>query len=110
MRVEIDSHSGFCFGVVRAISRAEEALQEQGEVFSLGDIVHNRVEVQRLERLGMHTVTHDQMPELGGRSLFIRAHGEPPSTYRLAEELGIELIDATCPVVAKLQRRVVEAH
>ena len=58
MRVEIDSHSGFCFGVVRAISRAEEALQEQGEVFSLGDIVHNRVEVQRLERLGMHTVTH----------------------------------------------------
>ena len=93
MRVEIDSHSGFCFGVVRAISRAEEALQEQGEVFSLGDIVHNRVEVQRLERLGMHTVTHDQMPELGGRSLFIRAHGEPPSTYRLAEELGIELID-----------------
>ena len=110
MRVEIDSHSGFCFGVVRAISRAEEALQEQSEVFSLGDIVHNRVEVQRLERLGMHTVTHDQMPELGGRSLFIRAHGEPPSTYRLAEELGIELIDATCPVVAKLQRRVVEAH
>ena len=93
MRVEIDSHSGFCFGVVRAISRAEEALQEQSEVFSLGDIVHNRVEVQRLERLGMHTVTHDQMPELGGRSLFIRAHGEPPSTYRLAEELGIELID-----------------
>ena len=67
MRVEIDSHSGFCFGVVRAISRAEEALQEQGEVFSLGDIVHNRVEVQRLERLGMHTVTHDQMPELGDR-------------------------------------------
>ena len=110
MRVEIDSHSGFCFGVVRAISRAEEALQEQGEVFSLGDIVHNRVEVQRLERLGMHTVTHDQMPGLKGRSLFIRAHGEPPSTYRLAEELGIELIDATCPVVAKLQRRVVEAH
>ena len=93
MRVEIDSHSGFCFGVVRAISRAEEALQEQGEVFSLGDIVHNRVEVQRLERLGMHTVTHDQMPGLKGRSLFIRAHGEPPSTYRLAEELGIELID-----------------
>ena len=68
MRVEIDSHSGFCFGVVRAISRAEEALQEQGEVFSLGDIVHNRVEVQRLERLGMHTVTPDQMPELGGAS------------------------------------------
>lgn len=67
MRVEIDSHSGFCFGVVRAISRAEEALQEQGEVFSLGDIVHNRVEVQRLERLGMHTVTHDQMPGLKGR-------------------------------------------
>ena len=110
MRVEIDSHSGFCFGVVRAISRAEEALQEQSEVFSLGDIVHNRVEVQRLERLGMHTVTHDQMPELGGRSLFIRAHGEPPTTYARARELGIDLIDATCPVVARLQTRVVRAH
>ena len=109
MRVEIDSHSGFCFGVVRAISRAEEALQEQGEVFSLGDIVHNRVEVQRLERLGMHTVTHDQMPELGGRSLFIRAHGEPPSTYRLAEELGIELeLDEKISTVGEMVKLVEE--
>ena len=103
---------------VRARRRYDELLAK-GDSVSLEEIranivardkADNRVEVQRLERLGMHTVTHDQMPELGGRSLFIRAHGEPPSTYRLAEELGIELIDATCPVVAKLQRRVVEAH
>lgn len=110
MTIEIDSRSGFCFGVVKAISRAEEALQRQGKVFSLGDIVHNRVEVQRLERMGMQTVTHAQMSELGRGSLFIRAHGEPPSTYRLAREYGINVIDATCPVVAKLQAQVVEAH
>ena len=83
MQIEIDDKSGFCFGVVRAISEAERALAEGGTVYSLGDIVHNRVEVQRLERLGMHTVTHDQMPGLKGRSLFIRAHGEPPSTCLL---------------------------
>ena len=110
MTVEIDAASGFCFGVERAISRAEEALREQPEIFSLGDIVHNRIEVQRLERLGMRTVTHEQMPRLAGRSLLIRAHGEPPATYRRAEELGIRIIDATCPVVAKLQDRVVRAH
>lgn len=110
MRVEIDAASGFCFGVERAISRAEEALREQREIFSLGDIVHNRIEVQRLERLGMRTITHEQMPRLTGRSLLIRAHGEPPSTYWQAEELGIRIIDATCPVVAKLQDRVVRAH
>lgn len=111
MLVEIDKNSGFCFGVVRAITKAEAALKELGgEVCSLGDIVHNRVEVQRLERLGLRTVTHSDMPELQGRHLFIRAHGEPPSTYRLAEEYGINVIDATCPVVAQLQRKVVEAH
>lgn len=111
MLVEIDKNSGFCFGVVRAITKAEAALKELGgEVCSLGDIVHNRVEVQRLERLGLRTVTHSDMPELQGRHLFIRAHGEPPSTYRMAEEYGINVIDATCPVVAQLQRKVVEAH
>lgn len=111
MYVEIDKNSGFCFGVVRAISKAEAALKELGgEVYSLGDIVHNRMEVQRLEELGLRTVTHDDMTALAGRDLFIRAHGEPPTTYRRAEELGIRIIDATCPVVAQLQRKVVAAH
>ena len=111
MQVEIDKNSGFCFGVVRAITKAEAALEELGgEVCSLGDIVHNRVEVQRLERLGLRTVTHEDMQDLGGRHLFIRAHGEPPSTYKMAEEFGINVIDATCPVVAQLQRKVVDAH
>ena len=111
MVVEIDKNSGFCFGVVRAIEKAESALAELGgEVFSLGDIVHNRVEVQRLEGLGLRTVTHDDIAALGGKHLFIRAHGEPPSTYLRAEEQGVKIIDATCPVVAQLQRKVVEAH
>lgn len=110
MRIEIDDKSGFCFGVVRAITEAEKALAEGGTVYSLGDIVHNRIEVQRLERLGLQTVTHDEMPRLAGCRLFIRAHGEPPTTYARARGLGIDLIDATCPVVARLQTRVVRAH
>lgn len=110
MRVVIDDNSGFCFGVVRAIGEAESALQSCGEVYSLGDIVHNRVEVQRLERLGLHTVSHQDIPSLKGRTLLIRAHGEPPTTYRLAQEQGVSVIDATCPVVARLQRRVREAY
>lgn len=110
MEIRIDDNSGFCFGVVRAIGEAERALGEHGEVYSLGDIVHNRVEVQRLEEMGLHTVTHADMERLGGRRLLIRAHGEPPATYRRAEALGIGIIDATCPVVARLQRRLREAY
>lgn len=110
MRVTIDDNSGFCFGVVRAIEEAEKALGELGNVACLGDIVHNRIEVQRLERLGLRTVTHSEMSALGGQTLFIRAHGEPPMTYRRAEELGIRIIDATCPVVARLQRRLRDAY
>ncbi len=110
MEVIIDDNSGFCFGVVRAIGEAESALERIGDVYSLGDIVHNRVEVQRLEQLGLHTVSHEEMPGLSGRTLLIRAHGEPPHTYRMAEELGITVIDATCPVVARLQRRLREAY
>lgn len=110
MRIVIDDNSGFCFGVVRAIGEAEAALQRHGEVFSLGDIVHNRVEVQRLEALGLRTVTHDDITALGGRTLLIRAHGEPPTTYRCAEAAGVNIIDATCPVVARLQRKVREAY
>ena len=110
MRIEIDDKSGFCFGVVRAITEAERALEQGGTVYSLGDIVHNRMEVQRLGGLGLHTITHAEMEALGGSRLFIRAHGEPPTTYAAARALGIEVIDATCPVVAKLQERVVKAH
>ena len=110
MRVTIDENSGFCFGVVRAIGEAEEALAKLGKVYSLGDIVHNRIEVQRLEELGLGTVSHEDMPSLGGATLLIRAHGEPPRTYRRAEELGLKLIDATCPVVARLQRRIRDAY
>lgn len=110
MEVIIDDNSGFCFGVVRAIGEAESALERVGDVYSLGDIVHNRVEVQRLEQLGLHTISHEDMPRLEGRTLLIRAHGEPPRTYRMAKELGITVIDATCPVVARLQRRLREAY
>ena len=110
MRIIIDDNSGFCFGVVRAIGEAEAALSRLGEVCSLGDIVHNRVEVQRLEALGLRTVTHSDIENLGGATLLIRAHGEPPRTYDMAKSLGIELIDATCPVVARLHRRVREAY
>ena len=109
MRVEIDNESGFCFGVVRAINEAEMALQT-GAIASLGDIVHNRIEVQRLEALGLQTISHEDMPTIAGKRMLIRAHGEPPRTYALAKEYGIEVIDATCPVVAALQRKVKEAY
>lgn len=110
MRVVIDDNSGFCFGVVRAIGEAESALQSCGEVYCLGDIVHNRVEVQRLQNLGLHTISHEDISSLQGRTMLIRAHGEPPATYHLAKECGVNIIDATCPVVARLQRRVREAY
>ncbi len=110
MRVEIDPESGFCFGVVRAIEQAEQNLKEYAKVYSLGDIVHNRVEVQRLEELGLKKVSKEDMKCAQGARVLIRAHGEPPSTYTKAEELGIPIIDATCPVVAKLQKRVKRAY
>ena len=110
MRIEIDDKSGFCFGVVRAINEAESALKE-GAVASLGDIVHNRIEVQRLEDLGLRTISLNEMAAMGeGDRVLIRAHGEPPTTYRLAEERNITIIDATCPVVAALQQKVKEAY
>lgn len=109
VRIEIDGRSGFCFGVVNAIGKAEENLRS-GELFSLGDIVHNRMEVQRLGKRGLHSVGHEGLESLGGKRLLIRAHGEPPSTYAKAEALDIEIIDATCPVVAKLQQLVGDAY
>lgn len=106
----IDDKSGFCFGVVNAISRAEEALSTDGVLYSLGDIVHNGSEVRRLEELGLVTIDHSHIAALRGKRMLIRAHGEPPSTYAAAREAGVEIIDATCPVVARLQRLVVEAY
>ncbi len=111
MKIEIDPKSGFCFGVVRAISEAERALKDSTDgVYSLGDIVHNRIEVQRLEELGLHSISHSQMGVATNKQLLIRAHGEPPTTYEMAKELSIGVIDATCPVVAKLQQRVIMAY
>ena len=110
MKVVIDDKSGFCAGVVRAISEAERALEQGGEVFCIGDIVHNRVEVQRLESLGLKTIGHSDLERLSDCRVLIRAHGEPPATYQTAAERNLEIIDATCPVVAALQRRVKRAY
>lgn len=103
--IEIDKESGFCFGVVTAIRKAEEELSE-GTLYCLGDIVHNSAEVERLRDKGLVTITHDQLPHIGGSKVLLRAHGEPPSTYRIAKEKGIRIIDATCPVVLRLQQRI----
>lgn len=105
-RVEIDSKSGFCFGVTTAIRKAEEVLDREGTLYCLGDIVHNTEEVERLQRKGLKTITHEEMRGLQNVKVLLRAHGEPPSTYELAKRNNIEIIDATCPVVLQLQRRI----
>ena len=110
MRIGIDDRSGFCFGVVNAITKAEEALAGGRRVASLGDIVHNRMEMRRLEEMGLETVDRAGLAALRGRTVLIRAHGEPPETYETARRNGIELVDATCPVVARLQQRVKAAY
>ncbi|MFI3294540.1 MAG: 4-hydroxy-3-methylbut-2-enyl diphosphate reductase [Rikenellaceae bacterium] len=110
MVIDIDNRSGFCFGVVRAIEIAEETLSHSGKVLSLGDIVHNDPEVERLTNLGLSTISLDRLDEQVGKTVVIRAHGEPPTTYEKAKELGVNLIDATCPVVAQLQQKVRKAH
>lgn len=104
--IEIDSESGFCFGVVTAIRKAEEELERAGSLYCLGDIVHNSDEVERLRAKGLTTITHEDMHSLKDAKVLLRAHGEPPETYRLAERNSIEIIDATCPVVLKLQQRI----
>ena len=106
MKVEIDLESGFCFGVLSAIGKAEEELNKGDELYCLGDIVHNGIECDRLQKLGLKTINHDQFKTLCGARVLLRAHGEPPSTYRTAQNNGITLIDATCPVVLKLQQRI----
>jgi 4-hydroxy-3-methylbut-2-enyl diphosphate reductase len=106
MKVTIDSNSGFCFGVVYAIQMAEEELDRSGKLFCLGDIVHNNVEVERLNAKGLEIINHERMKTLRDCKVLIRAHGEPPETYQIALKNNIHLIDASCPVVLKLQNRV----
>lgn len=110
VNVEIDNHSGFCFGVVYAIHMAEEILDETGHLYCLGDIVHNDEEVERLREKGLKIIDHDTLKTLRNERVLIRAHGEPPETYKLALDNNIELVDASCPVVLKLQNRVREAY
>ena len=106
LQIEIDNGSGFCFGVTTAIQKAEEELAAGKTLYCLGDIVHNGMECERLKKLGLVTINHEEMSRLHGVKVLLRAHGEPPSTYELARENDIEIIDATCPVVLQLQRRI----
>lgn len=106
VQIEIDNGSGFCFGVTTAIQKAEEELAAGKTLYCLGDIVHNGMECERLKQLGLVTINHEEMSKLHGVKVLLRAHGEPPSTYELARKNDIEIIDATCPVVLQLQRRI----
>lgn len=106
LSIDIDENSGFCFGVTTAIQKAEEELRKGGTLYCLGDIVHNSIECERLKKLGLITIDHGQYRQLHNAKVLLRAHGEPPLTYAIAEENNLELIDATCPVVLKLQQRI----
>lgn len=106
LNIEIDDGSGFCFGVTTAIKKAEEELAKGETLYCLGDIVHNGMEVKRLEEKGLITIDHEQLEELHNVKVLLRAHGEPPATYEVAKRNNIEIIDATCPVVLALQRRI----
>ena len=106
MNITIDKNSGFCWGVVRTVEIAEEVLQESSELYSLGPVIHNPMEISRLKEKGLETVSHSDFEKLRGKKVLIRAHGEPPSTYALARKNSVELIDATCPVVTKVQERI----
>lgn len=106
IRVEIDEGSGFCFGVVTAIHKAEEELAKGVTLYCLGDIVHNSREVERLKAMGLITINHEEFSQLHNAKVLLRAHGEPPETYAIARKNNIEIIDATCPVVLRLQKRI----
>ena len=110
MKVEIDKKSGFCFGVIKAIKSAESELKDSKSLYCLGDIVHNGKEVQRLEKIGLKSISKEEYFKLKDCKVLIRAHGEPPETYKYAEENNIELIDATCPVVLTLQEKVKNSY
>lgn len=106
LEIEIDKGSGFCFGVVNAIKSAERELKNAETLYCLGDIVHNGLEVERLEALGLRTIDHDALGLLHNKTILLRAHGEPPSTYETAKKNNITIVDATCPVVLQLQRKI----
>lgn len=106
MRIVIDDNAGFCFGVVKAIDAAERELTQSGQLYCLGNIVHNSAEVNRLRSKGLSVISHDDLSQLREGRVLIRAHGEPPSTYRMAQQQSITLIDATCPIVLALQQRI----
>lgn len=106
LQIEIDNGSGFCFGVTTAIQKAEEELSKGNQLYCLGDIVHNGMECERLRKMGLVTINHDDMRTLHNVKVLLRAHGEPPETYELARQNHIEIIDATCPVVLQLQKRI----
>lgn len=110
LNIEIDKKSGFCFGVVKAITKAEEELAKGETLYCLGDIVHNGQEVERLTKMGLITIDHEQFGQLRNAKVLLRAHGEPPSTYKIAKENNLTLIDASCPVVLKLQSRIKNAY
>lgn len=110
MSVIIDENAGFCFGVVKAIAAAEEQLKKSHQLYCLGDIVHNNEEVQRLSQMGLKVIDHRQLAELPSTTVLIRAHGEPPSTYQLAQSRQVTLIDATCPIVLALQKKIREGY
>ena len=110
MKIEIDKNSGFCFGVMRATSTAESELKKNQPLYCLGDIVHNGQEVERLTHLGLITIDHTQLAQLHNARVLLRAHGEPPHTYEIARQNGITIIDATCPVVLKLQQKIKQAY
>jgi len=110
MMIEIDNGSGFCFGVTTAIKKAEEELAQGKTLYCLGDIVHNGMECERLRQMGLITINHDDLRELHDVKVLLRAHGEPPATYELARRNNIEIIDATCPVVLKLQNRIKQQY
>ena len=109
-KVEIDEGSGFCFGVVTAINKAEEELTKGGTLYCLGDIVHNGREVERLKEMGLITINHEQFNHLQNAKVLLRAHGEPPETYAIARRNNIEIIDATCPVVLRLQKKIKQEY
>jgi 4-hydroxy-3-methylbut-2-enyl diphosphate reductase len=110
MKIEIDNNSGFCFGVMRATTTAETELTSHQPLYCLGDIVHNGQEVDRLTRLGLITIEHNEFENLNNVSVLLRAHGEPPRTYEIARRNNITIIDATCPVVLKLQQKIHQAY
>ena len=110
LSVEIDNGSGFCFGVTTAIKKAEEELAKGSTLYCLGDIVHNGMECERLRKMGLVTINHDEMARLHDAKVLLRAHGEPPATYELAHRNNIEIIDATCPVVLMLQKRIKQQY